>query len=1047
MKRPFLLVVLAAAILFILLSISWIAQPPSNQELLANTAKAVDVFKGWRDVGGPAWWSPNFMQGTSLAPLIGHWVTSLWLALWSVVGGIFAGPKIAGFICLFLGTLGVYAWIKELAGEKWVATAAAFAFLLTPSIYVRLGFVEHMVFVTSFVVIPLVLWSLTLLAKRPTPLAGLLSGATVALLLLTYAKAGALLLPLMVIYFFALWMHHQSTWRLPLVPIGLSALTVIILGVLPNLPGVREIGFAGIFELAPFEAWKNAFSVKSNILWLDRDGILSQGLPGTFAPTTAQGGNYVGLIPFFLLAATLFFKPKALYESGQGLALRFLFALAQVAHWLSFGPNSVLGGQLAFLKMAISGENIAVPLSWFLLAIQPWVIFRLLPPNLAGRTWIGAGLSVVYLLVPGFQLVSWLPIYSDFRAPHDFSQVVGIYFVAGAIGCAAVIWLQRVQANGLKVLVAGAAVLLTLWDISPYLKPFLQSPLDEKTFLDFEESQEFLAKAPINGWVYPLSGRYFYLLTPHLSGRGLSSEAFNAYLMQRGMSYLQSTAFISRDLMKSYLNVGGVAYVLIDKKDPDTDEKIQKFFTAILTPAFENEHFLILENPTALAPAALTPRFVSGTATLAQNTQAGLMLEKFGVITLPDGPETFASQEAKVGRLENDGYKLDDAFAGKTPDLFKRLSGPSLTTHYQEISVSAPSQPGWIVVPMAYHPDWKAYANGQPLSVEAADGALIAVKAVKANEPITLRFEPPFWYNTSLTLAGLGWLVFGGLLVVGVLPIGLAPGLRRWMREMPVLAAPPPDRVRSGAPDAIKRAVIVVPTYNEISSLPLLIEKVLPLDPRIEVLVVDDNSPDGTGAWVKQHPDFEKRIHLLARAGKLGLGSAYKEGFRWAFARGFDACLEMDADLSHDPADIPRLLAALDQGADAAIGSRYLGGVRVMNWPEHRLLLSTGASRFVHTVTGLPLTDATSGFKALRVSALQALDWKKFRTEGYGFQVELHYFLWQSGARMVEVPIVFTERRDGETKMNIGIALEAATRTIQLALSGKPRPKTSTAKP
>ena len=118
-----------------------------------------------------------------------------------------------------------------------------------------------------------------------------------------------------------------------------------------------------------------------------------------------------------------------------------------------------------------------------------------------------------------------------------------------------------------------------------------------------------------------------------------------------------------------------------------------------------------------------------------------------------------------------------------------------------------------------------------------------------------------------------------------------------------------------------------------------------------------------------------------------------------------------------------------------------------MNWPEHRLLLSTGASRFVHTVTGLPLTDATSGFKALRVSALQALDWKKFRTEGYGFQVELHYFLWQSGVRMIEVPIVFTERRDGETKMNIGIALEAATRTIQLALSGKPRPKTSTAKP
>jgi dolichol-phosphate mannosyltransferase len=148
---------------------------------------------------------------------------------------------------------------------------------------------------------------------------------------------------------------------------------------------------------------------------------------------------------------------------------------------------------------------------------------------------------------------------------------------------------------------------------------------------------------------------------------------------------------------------------------------------------------------------------------------------------------------------------------------------------------------------------------------------------------------------------------------------------------------------------------------------------------------------------------------------------------------GYDACIEMDADLSHDPADIPHLIEKLNEGYDLAIGSRYLGGVRVMDWPEYRLLLSTGASRYVRILTGMPLTDATSGFKAIRSTALRLLDWKRFKAEGYGFQVELHYFLWKAGCAVKEVPIVFTERRKGRTKMTPGIAWEAAVRVAQLA--------------
>jgi dolichol-phosphate mannosyltransferase len=227
--------------------------------------------------------------------------------------------------------------------------------------------------------------------------------------------------------------------------------------------------------------------------------------------------------------------------------------------------------------------------------------------------------------------------------------------------------------------------------------------------------------------------------------------------------------------------------------------------------------------------------------------------------------------------------------------------------------------------------------------------------------------------------------------------------------------------------------LVIIPTYNEASGIQSILDRTLGADPAMHVVVIDDSSPDQTAGVVRSHRAFGSRVHLVERRGKLGLGSAYKEGFHWAMARGFDACIQIDADLSHNPSDIPRLLAALAHGADVAIGSRYSGGVRVLNWPQDRLFLSVGASKFVRLLTGLPLTDATSGFKAIRCEALRRLDWTMFRTEGYGFQVELHYFLWKSGAALVEVPIVFTERRAGQTKMTVGIVGEAIWRVLQLA--------------
>ena len=230
------------------------------------------------------------------------------------------------------------------------------------------------------------------------------------------------------------------------------------------------------------------------------------------------------------------------------------------------------------------------------------------------------------------------------------------------------------------------------------------------------------------------------------------------------------------------------------------------------------------------------------------------------------------------------------------------------------------------------------------------------------------------------------------------------------------------------------RGLLVIPTYNEAASLPQVLALVLAQPGPLHVLVVDDRSPDGTAGIVRAHPEFGRRIFLLERPGKLGLGSAYRDGFRWALERGYPAALEMDADLSHDPRDLPRLLAALDAGADVAIGSRYLEGISVINWPLRRLLLSLGAGIYVRLVSGLALTDPTSGFKAIRREVLAALDWNAIGAEGYGFQIELHFNAARAGLKLVEVPIIFTERRDGQSKLSGRIAVEAVFLVLRLGL-------------
>jgi dolichol-phosphate mannosyltransferase len=221
-----------------------------------------------------------------------------------------------------------------------------------------------------------------------------------------------------------------------------------------------------------------------------------------------------------------------------------------------------------------------------------------------------------------------------------------------------------------------------------------------------------------------------------------------------------------------------------------------------------------------------------------------------------------------------------------------------------------------------------------------------------------------------------------------------------------------------------ERAVVVVPTYNERVNLPLIVPAILQQDPRLEVLVVDDNSPDNTGRLAEEMAATEPRLHVLHREAKQGLGKAYLAGFRWALDNGYDLIFEMDADFSHDPKFLRDFLRAIES-ADLVLGSRYATGVNVINWPISRLLLSLGANQYARGITGLPLSDSTGGFKCFRRAVLEAIDFEQVRSNGYSFQIEMSFRAWRKGFRLVEIPIVFTDRVEGQSKMNKRIVREA----------------------
>ena len=231
-------------------------------------------------------------------------------------------------------------------------------------------------------------------------------------------------------------------------------------------------------------------------------------------------------------------------------------------------------------------------------------------------------------------------------------------------------------------------------------------------------------------------------------------------------------------------------------------------------------------------------------------------------------------------------------------------------------------------------------------------------------------------------------------------------------------------------------SLIIIPTYNEKENIEKIIRKIFSLEKAFHILIIDDGSPDGTGGIVKGlQTEFNVQLHIQERAGKLGLGTAYIHGFKWALERNYQFIFEMDADFSHDPNDLIRLYNANAlEGGDLSIGSRYVSGVNIVNWPMMRLLMSFFASKYVKMITGMPIHDSTAGFKCYKRQVLETINFDKIQFVGYAFQIEMKFKAWKYGFNIVEVPVIFTDRTEGTSKMSGGIFMEAVIGVLKMKL-------------
>ena len=1042
-----LLAWLSGGVAFLILAgCAWILKGPSAEQMAGDPGVLKDYFHGFWDG-----WTPQYLLGRSEAPLnvsfLSIWSVGFIELLASPLVGDLGGIKIAALLFTGLSGVSMYFFLRTLTPNKKAAALGGFLYVTMPSIIVRAVMYEHVGVSLAFVFVPLLLRGLWILTQASSPREVVLLGLSAAGLSLSYTKMAVTILPMLLVW--AGFCLIQS--KVPRFQIFLSylvaGLVASLAGLTILLPAFYESRVAALFAFDPLEGWQKHYSFKTPLSWVD----LSKFFLDSAGPDFEGDAQYffVGAVP--LIGISLGLGLPQLANWRKTLEGRWFFALLScwvLTMWVASGPRGIFGGQMYLLSSCQGMKDYGLPLIWFLFLWMLWIVWMVVRGISRGGHVVPVLGLLLFAFFPIFLLLEKLPLFGDVRAPESFWSTAGYACLVAATALVAVPLLTRPQSSGKQwqAFLFSVVLVVYLAHLFPVYQAFGKGGLDRNVLQDFERATEFLKSAPRQGRVHAISSRYLYLNIPEKTTRGLSTEALLRHFQLKWVRHFEVASQGSMDLFQKYLNLAGVSYLFIDKSDPSIPPQMIEVYRQLFPLVFESNSITILENTGSLFPAFLAHDYVSYPSQSYLSSPAILQLSGLNFL----GVETTQADPNSIGLA---GIASSGEEVQLTPEYRDRTGRPFLpipltlprTDDFGHIKLMLPPghDGGWLAITEAWHPDWRVFIDGVEKSTSRVAGAFLGIRVDKGDQKIELRFKQPVWYLIMTFIGCLSWII--GIIVLLVALLKSCPkGFRKWwvgdeflfqdLKEAPKKNLILQESPKYRAPQAIQKPLVILPTYNEVKMIQAALDEILVKAPRVDILVVDDGSPDGTASKVKGHHAFMKQVYILERPGKAGLGSAYRAAFMWALEKGYDSVVEMDADLSHDPADVPRLLAVLGDGGDVVVGSRYLNGIRVLNWPQSRLWISTFGGWYVRALTGLPMTDPTSGFKAIRRRVLEGLDWSNFTSQGYAFQVELHFFAWQAGFSLQEVPIIFTERREGDSKMSTQIAFEAAKRVFQLAV-------------
>jgi hypothetical protein len=752
------------ATIFILLSIAWLMAPISREEGFADTVRVPDVFKGML-THGPSWWTPNYMMGQHLATM---YIAGLSLGTLAL-GPTFLGPIIGAMASFKLITLlfaaaslfSMNAFVRSAGGSRLVGVVGAGLYLLIPMMMVRGPVYEHLGMFMTFVFTPLLFRGILTVGESRSPAEIVMLGVSAAGLALSYAKIAVVMSPILALWAWAVLRDHQSDW-LPLIKAYLTALLVAcICGMIPLLPGVKEFSNAAGFLFDPLEGWKVHYSFKAAVSLIDPSNYLLSGMGQDFESDSAF--FHMGVVPLLLLSLGLALPGLSEWRKGKvGFWFLILNASWLIALWFAAGPAGILGNHLDLLKHAQQMPDTNIPIAWLALVWLGWIAWVTASQLFHDRAVPALIVTILFLALPVFHVAeAILPTFRDIRAPESFFSTSGFCCLATAAALAAGEIFTVIIPQGRRIAFASLGLLVMLLQLASMSQIYTSRLLPNDLWNEYSAACDFLKSAPLQGRVHPLSGRYFYETLPKDANRGIDTESSSRHFQLKWLRHLEAAGNASGDTLKSYMNVAGVAYILLDKEDPFSPKQMQDFFRSIYPAVFENRFFAVLANNATLYPAFLAHDFVSLPIGSYAMAPAALQLLNQNIATVETvAPDTTVPGFAGMAKGPNQ-IELLGQYQGKAGQPFARipLTGNRMDDYQRMTYQLPPTASGWLVVCEAYHPDWTVTIDGKPAEVHRAEAALLSTYVPSGSHEVVFQFKAPGWYSLCLTLGALSWIV------------------------------------------------------------------------------------------------------------------------------------------------------------------------------------------------------------------------------------------------------------------------------------------------